>query len=122
MALGITPVHKVLRIPRGTTFTDTITVLNDDGTPVDLSAATGRLVITDRHNSQRIYADLANGSGLTLGADGTVVIVILEAVTSLFRKVDFPAGYSLKITYDDTTSDMILDGRGLVYLVAGSLV
>lgn len=119
MALGIDPAAKVLKINRGATFTDTIT-LKQNGTPVNLTGATAALTMRPRY-SRKVLAALTDVSGLTLGGVlGTIVIVIDLAATTLFVPNDFPADYSMRIVFPDTTADMILDG--IAELRAGSIV
>lgn len=119
MAFGIDPAAETLRIARGVTYTTTVTVKND-GTPIDLTGATAAALKANASGTARTVIDLSLGSGLTLGGPaGTVTILISAAATALLDPADFPARYSLSITYADTTSDMILDG--VAALTAGTL-
>lgn len=121
MSIGLTPIRKTLEIPRGAQFQDTITVRDAAGDVVDISAFTAVLEIKERYYD-RTLVTLTEVSGLTLGADGVIVIVIDEATTTAMRKVDYPANYSLKITSNVPAdgSDMVLDG--IAALIAGTLV
>ncbi len=121
MALGITPIAETLLIPRGATFTKTVTVKNN-GVAVDLTGATAVLVAKPRFLDEKVLnltTPLANGIALG-GVAGTITIVLTNAQTEALDPAKFPLNYSLRVKYTDDTYDVILNG--VVEILPGSLV
>ena len=99
-----------LAVPQGTTLSKQLTY-RIDGTPVNLTGYTARLVVRVKQSSTSSLLTLTNSAGLTLGgAAGTIAITISATQTAAL-----PAGglfYFLEIT----------SGGGIVTrLVAGQL-
>lgn len=111
-----------LHVQQGTTWSHQHTVLDDDGTAVDLSGCTAQVDVRDRPDGT-LFARLSTEDGtITLGADGVVVMSMTAATTSLLlTKVLFasyeqmpsrpPLRYDLKINFTDGTVTRELQGH-----------
>ncbi|NRA03478.1 MAG: hypothetical protein HRU00_12845 [Myxococcales bacterium] len=119
MSFGISPVPKELPIVRGATFKTSITV-KSDGVAIDLTGSTAQLIARPRGLRKEVFS-LTETAGITLGGvAGTIDIALTIPQTTGLSPDDFPADYTLIVTYTDMTADAVLNGTAT--LVAGSIV
>lgn len=68
---------------------------DSEGTPVDVSAMEAKMQVRPRIGSEEVLVELTSGDGITLGAQGSVVIEADEATTSDWDFKD--AVYDIKL-------------------------
>lgn len=90
--------------PQGSTFTDAV-VYMENGVAVDLTNHTAKMQVRETYDTPFVTLSLDNTHGLTLGADGTIVILIpREETTNLVPKRYL---YDLLVTIGTTTIRLI---------------
>lgn len=102
-------------IKQGETFSQVL--YYEDGTPlapVNISGYTGKLQIRHREGSKAVLLTLTNGSGLTLGADGSITIAISATNTSSLQTSDNMAIYDLKLTSGSGVVSRIFQGKVII--------
>lgn len=85
-------------IEQGATYQQEFVWKDSAGTPVDLSTYSGRMQVRQL-KTEAILLNLTEGSGVTLGSDGSINIFVSATVTSALPLV--PARYDLEL--EDST-------------------
>lgn len=75
------PGREDLLVELGSGFTQTFTYQDPSGSPVDLTLWDATLVMKHFADSEDILFQTSKGSGITLGADGTITISIAAGQT-----------------------------------------
>ena len=76
------PAREDLLIEPGVSFSREFTYIDKDGVAPDLSAWTAILLIKRYSNSKTPIATLANGTGVTLGAGGSIAFALTAEETA----------------------------------------
>lgn len=104
MAAGI--YNLVIEI--GATFDQTVTWTDEDGDAVDVSGYTAAMKVKSKIGGSTLVS-LTDGDGITLGADGTIRIVIEAATTAALSAET--AVYDLVLTSAAGKVTRLLQGR-----------
>lgn len=77
------PAFVVLNMYQGQTYTDTLTLTNAAGTPIDLTGRDARMQVRDAFNNIKLDLTTANGKILPLGVTGVIAFHIPAAELAL---------------------------------------
>jgi hypothetical protein len=83
------PVREDLLVDLGVAFRRSFTYVQADGTSPDLSTWTASLICKRFQVSKDAILSLASGSGITLGANGSIVLALTAAQTAAIDLPDF---------------------------------
>ena len=93
-----------LLMPQGQTF-DVVMTWKISGTPVDLSTYTAKLQMRQRVSATDADLTLTDGSGITLGSDGTIAILVSASDTATINTGTYV--YDLELTSSDTVRRLV---------------
>jgi hypothetical protein len=80
--MSIAPGILSLTFPQGATWDLSLTYVDGDGDPIDLTAHTARMQVRNSYTADPPVLSLASGTGITLGGTaGTIDIQVAASVT-----------------------------------------
>jgi hypothetical protein len=87
--MSIAPGILNLTFPQGATWDLSLTYLDGDGDPIDLTAHTARMQVRNSFGAAAVLS-LASGTGITLGGTaGTIDIQVAASVTETIPPVQY---------------------------------
>lgn len=104
-------------ILKGATFSVTLYYENGDPpTAVNLSGYTGKLQIRKTAQSEAVIAELSTSNGkMTLGADGSIVLLMSATATEAIAACGGKAVYDLLITQtSDSFKTRLMQGKVII--------
>jgi len=94
-------------IEQGATYQQEFVWKDSEGVPIDLTTYIGRMQVRQL-KTEAILLNLTEGSGVTLGSDGSINIEVSATNTSALPIV--PARYDLELQSADGTVTRLLQG------------
>lgn len=101
-------VNHDLTIEQGATFCQKFVWKDSEGVAVDLSTYTARMQIRTGCQTDALVVSLTSASGITLGADGSILIEIDAVTTAGFDIVK--GHYDLELVSSDDTVTRLVQG------------
>jgi hypothetical protein len=100
-------------VDQGATFRRTLTYLDANQTPIDLTGYTAKLQVRRAaEDPDPALVTLTSGAGLTLGVDGTILIEFAPVQTAALDDGD--AVFDMLLSAPDGTKTRLVSGRILV--------
>lgn len=103
------PAFVLLRIYQGQTFRDSITLENDDGTPIDLTGRTARMQVREHRGGPTIIELTTENGRINLTAQGKIEFHIPAPLTAQMP-VPFDYAqwvYDLETAYFDDLEEIV---------------